>query len=57
VESEVETNICEKTCNCAAERSQAEGIWSDLMRQTLSSDRQQRYFDIVDACRSSAEGR
>jgi uncharacterized membrane protein len=55
VESEVEAEICRKTCACAAEGSQAAGLWSDLMRQTLSIDQQQRYFDLVDQCRGAAE--
>jgi uncharacterized membrane protein len=54
IESEVEENICQKTCACAAERAQAEGLWSDLMRQTLTPPREQRYFDIVNACQASA---
>jgi hypothetical protein len=34
---------------------QAEGLWSDLMRQTLSAEGEQRYFALVDACRAEAE--
>jgi uncharacterized membrane protein len=54
IESEVEPDICRKTCACAAERSQAEGLWSDLMRQTLTQQREQRYFDIVAECEAGS---
>ena len=53
--SEVEADICQKTCDCAAERSQAEGLWSSLMQQTLTSEEEQRYFALVDQCRAEAE--
>lgn len=53
-ESEVEAEICQKTCNCLVERSQAAGLWSDMMRQSLSPDQEQRYFDLVDQCRAAA---
>ena len=39
-----------------AERSQAEGLWSDMMRQTLSADEQQRYIALVDAVPRAAGG-
>jgi uncharacterized membrane protein len=55
VESEVEAEICKKTCDCLAERSQAAGLWSDLMRQSLSPEQERRYFDLVDECRAAAE--
>jgi len=55
LDSEVDLEICRKTCACMAERSQAEGFWNDLMRQALSADEEQRYFAIVDECRAAAE--
>jgi len=54
IESEVEESVCRRTCACAARRSQAEGLWSDLMRQTLTAPREQRYFEIVDECQARA---
>jgi uncharacterized membrane protein len=54
-ESEVEADICEKTCACAAARAQQEGIWGDLMRQKMSVEQEMRYFTIVDDCRAAAE--
>ena len=54
-ESEVEDDICRKTCDCIAERSQAGGLWSDLMRQTLSEDQEARYFTIAGECRKAAD--
>ncbi len=55
VESEVEAEVCKETCDCLAERSQAAGLWSDLMRQNLSLEQERRYFDLVDDCRAAAE--
>jgi len=54
VESEVEADICKKTCACAAQRSQASGLWSSLMRQTLTPDQEERYFELVNECRAAA---
>ncbi len=54
-ESEVDAEICGKTCACVAERAQAEGLWRDLMRQNLSAAEEMRYFSLVDACRAAAE--
>ena len=45
VESEVEAEICRRTCDCVGRaRRRREGFWSDLMRQTLSAEDEQRYF-------------
>jgi len=56
LDSEVDAEVCRKTCNCMAERSQAEGLWNDLMLQTLSAENAQRYYTLADACREEAEG-
>jgi len=55
LDSEVDLEICQKTCTCMAERAQAVGIWNDLMRQSLSAEGEQRYFAMVDECRAEAE--
>jgi uncharacterized membrane protein len=54
VESEVDPDICRRTCECTAERSQLEGLWNDVMRQALTAEDQRRYYAIVDACRAEA---
>ena len=36
-------------------RSQAEGLWSDLMRQTLTASSEQRYFDSSTSAAAAAE--
>jgi uncharacterized membrane protein len=56
VDTAVAEDICRKTCACAAERSQAAGLWAGLMRQSLAVDQERQYFGIVDACRAAAEG-
>lgn len=53
--SEVDADVCRETCSCLAERSQAAGLWSDLMRQTLTAEDERRYHDLVDSCRAAAE--
>jgi uncharacterized membrane protein len=55
IESEVEPEICYRTCDCMAERSQAAGLWEGLMRQDLSEEDEIRYFDLADQCRVEAE--
>jgi uncharacterized membrane protein len=54
-ESELDGEICRQTCGCVAERAQAEGLWSGLMRQSLSVEEELRYFTLVDECRTAAE--
>ena len=55
IDSEVDAEVCRKTCNCMAERSQAEGLWNDMMFQSLSAEDEQRYYDLTDQCRAEAE--
>jgi uncharacterized membrane protein len=55
IDSEVDAEVCRKTCNCMAERSQAEGLWNDMMFQSLSAEDEQRYYDLADQCRAEAE--
>jgi uncharacterized membrane protein len=55
LDSQVDAEICRKTCNCVAERAQAEGLWSDLMFQSLSVQDELRYFTLADACRAQAD--
>lgn len=57
IESEVEADICRRTCDCLAKRSQAEGLWKDLMRQSLDAAQAERYFALSDQCRAEAERR
>ncbi len=54
-ESEVDADICQKTCSCIAKRAQGEGLWGDLMRQSMSVEQEMRYFTLVDECRAAAE--
>jgi uncharacterized membrane protein len=54
VESEVEPDICRRTCACIADRTQAEGMWTRLMRQELTPTEETHYFAISDRCRSEA---
>ena len=54
-ESEVDEEICRQTCGCIADRAQAEGLWSGMMRQTLSAEQEMRYFTLVDECRARSE--
>jgi uncharacterized membrane protein len=55
VESEVDVEVCRRTCGCIAEHAQAEGFWGDMMRQNLSVPDEMRYFALVDECRAAAE--
>lgn len=55
VESEVEKRLCQNICQCAADRSQQEGLWRDLMRQTMTDVQAERYFRVVDECRSAID--
>jgi uncharacterized membrane protein len=54
-ESEVDTEICRRTCTCIAGRAQDEGLWRGMMKGALSVDEEFRYFTLVDQCRASAE--
>jgi uncharacterized membrane protein len=54
-EQDVETEVCRSTCTCAVERSQAAGLWTGIMRRSLSVDEELRYFTLVDQCRAEAE--
>jgi uncharacterized membrane protein len=56
IESDVEADICSRTCDCLAKRSQAEGLWEGLMRQSLDADQADLYFALSDQCRAEAEG-
>jgi uncharacterized membrane protein len=47
--------ICERTCGCIAGRTQAAGLWRDLMRQSLTPEETQSYYAVADACRAAAE--
>jgi uncharacterized membrane protein len=53
-ESEVEPDICRRTCDCIADRAQADGLWTGLMRQELTPTEETHYFAISDRCRSEA---
>jgi len=55
IDSEVDAEVCRKTCNCMAERSQAEGLWNDMMFLSLSAEDEKRYYDLADECRAEAE--
>lgn len=55
VGAEAGADVCRRTCACLADRSQAEGLWRDLMRQTLSVEQERRYFALADACRAASE--
>jgi uncharacterized membrane protein len=54
VESEVEPDACRRTCQCIADRSETEGLWSDLVRETLDQAQAERYFELSDECRATA---
>jgi uncharacterized membrane protein len=54
-EQDVEAEICNSTCACAAERTQGAGLWAGMMRQSLSIEEEMRYFALVDRCRLDAE--
>lgn len=47
-------DMCARSCACHADRLQAEGLWSDLMRNGLSEAQEERYFALLDQCRSEA---
>jgi uncharacterized membrane protein len=55
VESDMEEAVCRRTCGCIAERTQAEGLWSDFVRNALSDAELARYWVILDQCRTAAE--
>jgi len=55
-ESEVDVEICRRTCSCVADRTQEEGLWRGMMQQNLSVEAEMRYFTLVDQCRAAAEG-
>jgi len=55
IESDVQAGICRQTCGCLAERSQAEGLWTGMMRENLSPAETERYFALADECRAAAE--
>lgn len=54
IERGSEAGPCQQTCACHAERLQAEGLWSDLMRQGLSPSEEERYFALLDQCAARA---
>jgi uncharacterized membrane protein len=54
VESELEAEMCRSICTCIADRTQAEGLWVDFVRQRLDADQIERYFALVDQCRATA---
>jgi uncharacterized membrane protein len=54
VESEVEAGLCERVCGCLAKRSQAEGLWRNLMRNEMSDAELARYGAIMDECRAAS---
>jgi uncharacterized membrane protein len=56
VESDQELPLCRRTCGCLATRTQAEGLWDGLMRETLSERELDRYWAIASECRQAAEG-
>ncbi len=56
VESDQELPLCRRTCACLATRTQAEGLWDGLMRETLSESELDRYWTIAGECRQAAEG-
>jgi uncharacterized membrane protein len=49
-EAEVEPGLCRTICQCVAERTQGEGLWASLMRETLTDQDAERYVAITDAC-------
>ncbi len=58
IEAEVEAAaLCRQTCACLADRSQSEGLWSDLMREKLSEQQARRYFELGDICRAASDTR
>ncbi len=55
VQSEVDEDTCRRTCACLAGRLQAEGLWSDVLRHSLTHAQEERYVAITDQCRTEAE--
>jgi uncharacterized membrane protein len=53
-ESEVEPDICRRTCACIADSAQAEGLWTGLMQRNFTPTEETHYFAIADRCRSEA---
>ena len=56
VESDQELPFCRRTCACLAARTQTEGLWNGLIRETLSESELDRYWTIASECRQAAEG-
>ena len=56
VQAGTEAAVCERACSCLAERSQAEGLWDQVVTETLSAAERERYFAVADQCRAEALG-
>ncbi len=55
IRSEIDAETCRRTCICLADRLQAEGLWDDVMRQTLTSDQEAHYVALSSQCRVAVE--
>jgi uncharacterized membrane protein len=53
MESDMEADACRAICGCMADRAQAEGLWTDFVRQTLTQEQAERYLGIVERCQTS----
>lgn len=54
VQAETDAAICTRACSCLAERSQAEGLWDQVVTETLTPEETERYFALADQCRAEA---
>jgi uncharacterized membrane protein len=55
IESELEPDICRRACSCIAKRTQAEGLWTRMMRGELTPTQETQYYALADQCRAEAE--
>ncbi len=55
IRSEVDAEICRRTCTCLADRLQVEGLWDAVMRQTLKREQEAHYVALSSQCRITAE--
>lgn len=53
--SDIEPDVCRRTCECLAERLQDEGLWEAVLRQNLNREGEDRYIALTGACRAAAE--
>ncbi len=53
VGSELDADLCRRTCGCLVEQTKSEDLWSGLVGNTLTGDQITRYYELADQCRAA----